>query len=210
MRFFTPDRLSRFGSGDGQLAQAAQEELERRTEEYLRTLQEIESKLPPRFRDLLEQFYLHDARVISQPGFVVTDLESLEHSSRVGMPSAWSHSYIQGAQERRISSFWLPLQLDTPPREILVLHYRCVLVENAVVHESLNEECPYLEWQHDEVDLVQSGECTEFSHSILFTGGLELRLRFKDFDFATLRPMEEAEELVELNSRRPADPRRVR
>jgi hypothetical protein len=202
MRFFTPDLLSRFGSGDGQLAQAAQEALERRTEEYLRTLQEIEPKLPPRFRDLLEHSYLHDARVISQPGFVVTDLESLEHSSRVGMPPAWSHSYVKGADERRIPSFWLPLQLDTPPREILVLQYRFVLVENAEVHESLDEECPYLEWQHDEVDLVQSGEYMEFRHSILFTRGLELRLRFRDFDFATLKPMESGDEPVGLISPR--------
>jgi hypothetical protein len=195
MNIFTPDLLARFGSEDDQLAEAAHEEVELRAEEYARALQEIEPKLPPRFRELLDQFYLHDARVISQPGFVLNDLESIENALSVGMPPAWTH---RGAEERWIPSFWLHLQLDPPPGQILVLHYRSVVIENVVVHESLIEECPYLEWLHDEVDLVQSGECTEFRHSILFTRGLELRLRFKDFDFATLRPMGPAEELVGL------------
>jgi hypothetical protein len=195
MRFFTPDLLARFGSEDDQVADVAQEEVDIRTEEYVRALHEIAPKLPPRFRDLLEQFYLHDARVISQQGFVPNDLESIENSLRVGTPLTWSNP---GAENHRTPSFWLHLQLDLPPGEILVLQYRSVLFEHAEVHESLIEECPYLEWLHDEVELVQSDECTEFRHSILFTRGLELRLRFKDFDFATLKPMEPAEELVGL------------
>ncbi len=197
MKFFTPDLLLRFGSDDGELAQAAQEELEHRAEGYLRSLSEIEPYLPPRFRDLLDQFYLHDARVLPQSSMAMTDLERLEHSLRSGMPP-------DGEFGRRTPSFWIPLQLDTPPREILVLQYRSVEIENAEIHESLFEECPYLEWQHDEVDLVQSGEYTEFRHSILFTRGLEIRLRFRDFDFARLKPMEAAEDLVGLSSTAPS------
>lgn len=189
MNFFTPDLLARFGSDDGQLAQAAQDELESRSDEYLRTLQDIEPKLPPRFRQLLDQSYLHDARVLPQSSMAVTDLQWLEHSLRAGRP-------LFGERDRRNTSFWIPLRLDTPPGEILVLQYRFVEIENAEIHESLFEECPYLEWQHDEVELVQSGEETEFRHSILFTRGLELRLRFRDFDFAALKPMEAAAELV--------------
>ena len=106
---------------------------------------------------------------------------------RSGLPLGWR---VFGPGERRLSSYWIPLQLDTPPREILVLQYRSVQIEYAELHDSLFEECPYLEWQYDEVDLVQAGESLEFRHSILFTRGFELRLRFSDFDFATLKPIE--------------------
>jgi hypothetical protein len=125
---------------------------------------------------------------------MITDLEWLEHALRLGLPLGWR---IFGEGEGRTPLYWIPLQLDTPPREILVLQYRSVQLENAELHESLFDECPYLEWQYDEIDLVQDGESTEFRHSILFTRGLEVRLRFRDFDFATLRPMEIAEDLAE-------------
>jgi hypothetical protein len=78
----------------------------------------------------------------------------------------------------------------TPPREILVLQYRFARVEKAELHESLYEECPALEWQYDEVDIDKAGESWVFRHSILFTRGPELRLQFKDFDFAILKQME--------------------
>ncbi|MFI5461400.1 MAG: hypothetical protein ACHRXM_38860 [Isosphaerales bacterium] len=119
MKFFTPDLIDRFGSADDGIAFAAQQEFEGRSEEYLRQLHEIEVKLPERFRELLDQFYLHDSRGIS-------------------------HS-----------------------------------------------------WQYDEVELIRTDRGKEFRHSILFTKGLELRLRFKDFDFATLKPIEIAPEFAE-------------
>jgi hypothetical protein len=187
MKFFTPDLLERFGLEDDRVARVAQEELERRADAYLQTLHEFEERLPQRFRDLLDQFYLHDARVISHPPLMITDLEWLEHALRAGLPPGWR---LFGGEESRMPSYWIPLQLDTPPREILVLQYRSVRIEDAIIHESLFDECPYLEWQHDEVDVVPPGESTEFRHSILFTRGLELRLRFKDFDFAKLKPIE--------------------
>jgi hypothetical protein len=59
------------------------------------------------------------------------------------------------------------------------------------------EKCPYLEWQYDEVELINTGRAQEFRHSIHFTNGLERRLRFKDFDFATLKPVERMPVLAE-------------
>jgi hypothetical protein len=187
MRFYTPDLLARFGSKDDNIADAAHDEIEQRAEEYVQHLDEIEARLPPRFRDLLNQFYLHDARVISHPPLMITDLEWLERALRSGQPLGWR---AFGPGERRMPSYWIPLEVDTPPREILVLQYRCVQIETIEIHESIFEPFEYLGWQHDEVDLVQAGESPEFRHSILFTRGLEVRLRFKDFDFATLKPME--------------------
>jgi hypothetical protein len=186
MKFFTPDLLARFGSEDDRLAHAAQGELERRADEYLRSFREIESILPARFRELLDRYYLHDARVITRAASIGTELDRIEQSLRMGMPLDCGAS--QG-QDHLVPSFWIPLQLDTPPKETLLLQYRDVQIEKAELHECLFEDCPQLEWQYDEVDVARGGVVPEFRHSILFTRGLELRLRFRDFDFATLKPM---------------------
>jgi hypothetical protein len=193
MRYFTPDLLERFGSEDYQIASAAEDELERRADEHRKTLNEFEAKLPQRFRDLLNQFYLHDARLISHPPLMITDVEWLERALRAGLPPGW-RLFEEG--ERRLPSYWIPLELDTPPGEIVILQYRSVCLEAAIIHESLFEDFSYLGWQQDEIDLVQTGESPEFRHSILFTRGFELRLRFRDFDFATLKPMDVANEFA--------------
>jgi hypothetical protein len=67
MKFFTPDLLERFGSEDDRIALAAQEVLEQRSQQYLEHLGAIKAKLPPRFREMQERFYLHDARVVGSP-----------------------------------------------------------------------------------------------------------------------------------------------
>jgi hypothetical protein len=194
MKFFTPDLLERFGSEDPLVANAAQDEWEERAEEYARKLSEIDVRLPQRFRALLDQFYLHDARVISQSPLMGIGLEWLEEDLRLGRPLRWR---VFGEQDCRIPSYWIPLHLDTPPREVLVLQYRSVQIEDAKLHESLSDDCPYLDWLYDEVELIETGGDTEFRHSIFFTRGLEVRLRFMDFDFATLKPMEIPGELAE-------------
>jgi hypothetical protein len=193
MKFYTPDLLDQFGSEDDDVALVAQEELEQRAEAYVTYLGEIEGRLPQRFRDLIDHYYLHDARVISQPSLMGTDLDWLEQDLRLGRPLRWR---VSGEQEARIPSYWIPLQLDPPPREVLVLQYRSVQIEDAKIHECLDDGCPYLEWLYDEVELIEAGRNIEVRHSILFTRGLEVRLRFKDFDFATLKPIEIAEELA--------------
>jgi hypothetical protein len=64
MKFFTPDLIECFGSDDHGVALTAQTHLEQRAAEYSRSLGEIELELPQRFRELLDRYYLHDARVI--------------------------------------------------------------------------------------------------------------------------------------------------
>jgi len=194
MKFFTPDLLNGFGSEDGKIALGAHQELESHSAEYLRQLREIEEKLPQRLRALLEQFYLHDSRVISHSSFGICEPGEPGHSELWEL----THRAKRYAEDGRLQSFWIVLQLDTPPREILVLQYRSVLVEGAHLHQALgDEDCPDLEWLYDEVELIPTGRDNEFRHSILFTKGLELRLRFKDFDFATLKPIEITPELAE-------------
>jgi hypothetical protein len=200
MRFFTPELLARFGSDDPQIAQAAQEELEHRSVEYLDLLRGLEPRLPTRFRDLLDRFYLHDARVLDESTFIETISQHFGRSMWGGLRPESGSSLRRGSP---LQSFWLHLQLDTPPRETLVLQYRFARIEKVEVHEALSEEGPYFEWQYDEVEVVQADAIVEFRHSILFTRGIELRLRYKGFDVATLKPMDPAEELAELNALRP-------
>ena len=140
MRFFTPELLERFGSEDDNVALEAQQEFEERSEEYSRQLRELGEKLPQRLRGLLDQFYLHDSRVISHSSF--RDIH--RHTTRdIPRLSELTHRAKRSAQECRLPSFWILLQLDTPPREILVLQYRSVLIEEARIHQSLrDEDCP--------------------------------------------------------------------
>ncbi len=195
MKFFVPELLSRFGSDDATIAEAAQAELEHRAEEYRQALHAIEPVLPHRFRELVEQFYLHDARILSAAGFPVEDAEFLLGSYRGEATGANGHDR---GRDPRTPSFGLNLELDAKSRGLLILQYRSVVVEDLIRHETMDEECPYLEWLHDEVELVRSAECKTFRHSILFTKGWELRLTFRDFEFATLRPIEPTEEVTEV------------
>jgi hypothetical protein len=185
MKYFTPDLIERFGSEDDAVALAAQEELEQRSEAYAQALRGIEPQLPPRLREMQQRFYLHDARVMTPlvPGR--TDLAGPVGPEMVGIPITPT-----AAEPRRWPAFSIMLHLDAPPREFLVLHYRWAMVEEVRRFWLPRDEvCPYLEWQYDEVELAESGQGIEFSHSILFTNGFELRLRFADFDFATLKPL---------------------
>jgi hypothetical protein len=193
--FFTADLIERFGSDDHDIALAAQTELEQRSQEYSRRLGEIEFELPQRFREMLDRYYLHDARVIDHSCMGNGNLGGLGAPELGTSSTSWT-PVEKG--EGCLLSFWTALELDTPPREVLVLHYRSVIIEGANIHQSLRkDECPYLEWQYDEVELINSGRGKEFRHSILFTNGFELRLRFKGFDFATLNPIEIVSELAD-------------
>jgi hypothetical protein len=195
MKFFTPELIDRFGSDDDRVALAAQTELEQSSEAYSRRLSEVASELPQRFQELLDRYYMHDARIIDHSFLGNGDSGSLEGSEARASISGWKSAE---RAEGRLISFWMVLELDTPPRELLALQYRSVLVEGVDIHQALREdECPYFEWQYDEVELVDTGRGKEFRHSILFTNGLELRLRFKDFDFATLKPIVSMSELAE-------------
>lgn len=80
----------------------------------------------------------------------------------------------------------LTVQLDSPPKEYLVLHYRDVRLESSPAKRAMTST---REWRHDEVRLLRAKGRAEFEHSILFNDGTELRLRFADFDFAVLKPV---------------------
>jgi hypothetical protein len=184
MKFFTADLLERFGSEDEDIALTAHEELEKRSEQYGRRLHEIWNQLPGRLQELQDQFYLHDARVIA-----VFDpmLPAILPTERCLTARTAIRELAHCARRGSLIPVRVGVQLDTPPRDALILQYGSALVEQIIEHSALKEEqCPYLEWLHDEIDVLPGEQAIEFRHSILFSGGIEVRLRFKDFDFTTL------------------------
>jgi len=63
MKYFTPDLLTRFGSDDDAVADAASAEWDRVHADYRNHLQAIRAELPRGVRHVLNRFNLHDARV---------------------------------------------------------------------------------------------------------------------------------------------------
>jgi len=63
MKYFTPELLTRYGSADDKVANAADAEWEAATEQYQKHLRAIERQLPRRLRGLLRRYYFHDATV---------------------------------------------------------------------------------------------------------------------------------------------------
>ena len=185
MKYYTPELLERFTSDDEPMALAAQDELEQRAEQYADHLKSISQKLPPRFRELQERFYLHDARVVWPflPGFP-PDAAPFHPEMFWKMFEETRHQ-----PSGRVPSLMIALQLDAPPRELVILHYRGVQLEGMPLSPRRHSRFPSLEWQHDEVEVIPAEGTVEFLHSILFTEGFELKLQFADFDFATLKPM---------------------
>src|SRR4051812_657509 len=119
MKYFKQDLLARFASRDDAVALAAQEELEAQSEKYAKHLEHIRGKLPARLRELQERYYLHDARVVmAWPPEQSTPHPMLPWNSLVN----WG-----GEMKMLFSPFvMMTLELDTPPKELLVLNYRSV------------------------------------------------------------------------------------
>jgi hypothetical protein len=174
MNFFTSELLDRFSSEDDAISIRAHDELERASEEYAQRLRTISPKLPPRFREMLEQFYLHDARV------------AIPNSPR--LPAELYPSLFLSFTNEESRTLSLILHLDPPPQEFLVLQYRGVWRFGEFPGRSLAPGW-FLEWAHDEIDLRDTETGVEFVHSILFSNGAELDIHFRDFDFATLKPL---------------------
>jgi hypothetical protein len=180
MKYFKQDLLVRFGSKDDAVASSAQEELERQSEKYCKHLNKIRNKLPVRLRELQEQYYLHDARVLSASA-------PDSPTEPYGLP--WNGLVNWGAGVTIFHSPFvsITLELDTPPKELVVLNYRNSRITGRAPFELSGERTPYLEWAHDEIEVIEGKDSSEVLHTILFSNGLEWQIWFSDFDFATLK-----------------------
>jgi len=149
MKYFTPDLLVRADSEDYKIADAAHEAWEKATERYLEFLRTIRTKLHAGARLLTRKICLHDARV----KMVATGENPL--------------------------TLILFLQLAAPSSVGVQLSYELVAKPKMIVHPQLAESGTPLEWLYDEFDLVKKETARTFTHSILFTGGQEMQLRFR-------------------------------
>jgi hypothetical protein len=155
MKYLTPDLLARFRSLDDSVAEAASAEWQRQCEAYNKHLKEIRTDLSPGVRRLLRRHQFHDAKVLTMAS------DEVPHFS-----------------------FFLEMNEPTEEggKKRLELRYRLVggvgkgyeMVEHNVL---AGDGKPFGWWLYDEFD-VNKGDVPAMTHSILFTGGGEIRLTF--------------------------------
>ena len=84
-------------------------------------------------------------------------------------------------------TFFIVLQLDAQRDRFLVVRYKLAGKPRFFEHSSAAEKTPPLEWLYDEIHVQKAKPSPVFRQSILFTGGRELRLAFRDLDWDTYR-----------------------
>jgi hypothetical protein len=96
----------------------------------------------------------------------------------------WDNFYLHDAEvlnmARRGQTFIIVLRLGTPPRDLLILSYE--LTEEPIINTAAlpAQQCSNpIAWMYDEIDLIQD-ERKMCVHSILFSNGWEVQLRFRD------------------------------
>jgi hypothetical protein len=157
MRYFKPEILARCRSLDDAVSEAAADEWEEAIAKYNAELDSIRPELPPGVRALLASRSLHDARILS----------------------------ISEARRRPRLSLLIQLEgRPARPGDLLELQY--LLARTAkhsgfslVRHGEPDRDLPDKgRIQYDEFGKVADDPVAVFSHSLLLTGGVELRVRF--------------------------------
>ncbi len=74
----------------------------------------------------------------------------------------------------------LLMQLDTTPKRGIQLTYRLASPPRFTHHPGHDDEPRGQFWLYDEIDVFRTDPYPAFTHDILFTGGLEMRLVFLD------------------------------
>ncbi len=148
MNYFTPDLLVRFGSENDQVADAASDEWEQLSKRYADHLRAISAGLPEAARALIDRFPLHDARVLE-----------------IG----W---------DDKSSRLFIVLRLEEGPEQGVQIEYHLTAGPAVYEHGELYEEEAPLEWLYDELDVLEGTNPPVYTHSILFTKGLELQVEF--------------------------------
>ncbi len=155
MKYFTPDLLNRCRSSDDDIADAAAKKWDRATAAYTARLQKIRASLPLGARQLLRHVSLHDAQCLT----------------------------ITTAEDRK--EFFLTFRLAysaTHPAGGVELRYTLAGAPTVLLDKShLPAEEPFSRFVlYDEFDLHERKGVAVFTHFLLMTGGLELRLQFSN------------------------------
>jgi hypothetical protein len=171
MKYMTPELLARVRSLDDSVAEAARDEWQERCEVYNRRLKEIRGEFSSGVRRLM-RFNFHDAKVKGMAGDEAPHFSLFLELSDPSQPSG---------------------------KKDLEIRYRLVggmgTGFEVLRHRELREDgAPFRWWLYDELD-ISDGKIRAMTHSILFSGGWEIRLTFysvscRRLDFLSL-PMDE-------------------
>jgi hypothetical protein len=148
VKYFTPELLAKCRSLDPDDAQAAAAKWQARAAAYRRRLRETERRLPAEVRKVIRVLTLQDA-------FLLT---------------------INLAEGRGQTRFFLSFQLaDGDGRAGVQLRYDLVKPLKVLLHKPNTAGDRQLFALYDEFDVAADGS---FTHSILMTAGVEIRVRF--------------------------------
>ncbi len=148
MKHFTPNLLAQCRSLDPGVADAAAAKWQRRAEAYRKRIQAIRSRLPVGVRRLMRSMTLHDANLIT----------------------------VNHAEANGRSQLFLSFRLAGKGGKTGVqLRYDRVKTLKVLSHDGAVSPDTEIFALYDEFDLLADGTVT---HSILLTGGLEIRVRF--------------------------------
>lgn len=188
MKFFTQDLLERFASEDDDIALSAQDELEERSEQYRTHWKKIKNKLPARFCEMQESYYFHDAKILSPSSPSISLGNTINPFLFLEGSAAKSGISFPGASGSR--SLLLALQMNAPPREVLLLCYQGVTQFGYQQPSIQQEPHPVLEWQYDEV-FIEDDKCELIvCHFIRLSAGVEVSVHFQAFDYVILKTPE--------------------
>jgi hypothetical protein len=148
VKYFTPELLAECRSLNADVAEAAAAKWQERAEAYRKRLREIRHRLPLGVRQLMRSVTLHDAYFLT----------------------------LNFAEVRGRQQLFLSFRLAGGDGQAGVqLRYDVVKSLKAVVHEPNNSGDTGLFTLYDEFEAAADGTVT---HSILMTGGFEIRVRF--------------------------------
>ena len=158
MKRFTPELLLRFGSEDDQVASSASAEWDQAHQTYVAHLDSIQQKLPKPVQMLLNDYCLHDAKVVS-----------MGRDERL-------FSILLQLAEPGDKGILLTYKLVSQPR----FKRHSSLADEGVPLEWLYDELDLLD---DDDEPWKEEAYKVFTHSILFTAGRELQLDFYELEF---------------------------
>jgi hypothetical protein len=174
MKFMTYELLARTQSENDAIANAAFDEWEKACAEYNKHVETIRNRLPKSVQSLLDNYNLHDAKVI---------LAGVDGSA-------------DDCDDPSISMF---LQLDEPRNRGLRLDYRPIVEPKVIWHKKNPKRNADTVFLYDEIDVVEvsvseSERIPMFTHSILAEEGMEMQLLFHSLTLRQYRRVKTSSE----------------
>jgi len=162
MKFFLPELYIQLNSGDEDLADVAEEEIDRASDQYNQHWERIKSQLPASVLRFYNEQFLHDAdvfapAVVSQGGFLGQAGNVVLIAQQINTLNA---DFVN-------SLACLRYEVCEPPTVTL-----------PVASEVFNRVQPI--WLYDEFDVEAPGK---FIHRILLSDGRVIQLVFRAFDY---------------------------